>query len=280
MLTLIAATLIPTLHDAHLHPLFDSLPLPLLRLPSLRLQRKKQIDIGKATAGYQRYIAAVPVETRQAGNPVHPAVRDSRCSVARMFICCMQGWLDVIASLHRHVDPCATLTHIKATPSHHASPYPFSCFPSVSAFYRRPTATASAPSAHGRAPSACGAARCTSGTPTRLLLHPPRLRLRQRARRATMRRRALALPPLQTRMHSKQPVSLVCSAGLPFVQQLHSALGCVPSFFACNPISYFELRLKARQAAAANRSGASPAATLLYHGSLVSPLVGIASRLS
>lgn len=55
------------------------LPLsPLLRLPSSltpALQRKKQVDLGKATAGYQRYIAAVPVETRQAGNPLHPAVR-------------------------------------------------------------------------------------------------------------------------------------------------------------------------------------------------------------
>jgi hypothetical protein len=42
-------------------------------------QRQKQIDYGKKTVGYERYMSMVPKDKRESGQPITPR-KDQRCS--------------------------------------------------------------------------------------------------------------------------------------------------------------------------------------------------------
>ncbi len=68
---------------------------PLIHAPIL-VQRQRQIDIGKGTESYKRYIEAVPVASRKAGAPIHPmvsptvVVQGRLCVIINLAVCVVQ----------------------------------------------------------------------------------------------------------------------------------------------------------------------------------------------
>lgn len=51
--------------------------------PARLAARKKQIDLGKCTPGYQRYIKEVPLRKREYKNPMHPRTPDRTKSCSK-----------------------------------------------------------------------------------------------------------------------------------------------------------------------------------------------------